>query len=276
MLTARSTRVVEARRLLQRKRRDERFLVEGPQAVREARLAGRLLEVYAGAGATGAAADEAAAAAGSGVPVHEIDEAGLRSLAESVTPQGIVGVAAVVGEPLDSVLAGSPRLVVVLAGVADPGNAGAVIRVADAAGADAVIVTSGSVDVHNGKCVRATTGSLFHLPIAVGVPALGLGGILRDAGVQVLAASGDGADDLDEVTDAGGLSAPTAWLLGNEAHGLPSEVLAEADRVVRIPIHGRAESLNLATAAAVCLYASARALRGQNPAVPRPADRSRP
>ena len=276
MLTARSARVVEARRLLQRKRRDERFLVEGPQAVREARDAGRLLEVFVSAAATGAAADEASAAAGAGVPVHEVDEAALRSIAESVTPQGIIAVAEVVGVPVDRVLTGSPRLVVVLAGVSDPGNAGAVIRVADAAGADAVIVTAGSVDVHNGKCVRATTGSLFHLPIAVGVPASGLGEVLRSRGLQVLAAAGEGAQDLDEVIDLGGLGAPTAWLLGNEAHGLPAEVLEEADRVVRIPIHGRAESLNLATAAAVCLYASARALRGQNPAVPRPADRSRP
>ena len=276
MLTARSARVVEARRLLQRKRRDERFLVEGPQAVREARDAGRLLEVFVSAAATGAAADEASAAAGAGVPVHDVDEAALRSIAESVTPQGIIAVAEVVGVPVDRVLTGSPRLVVVLAGVSDPGNAGAVIRVADAAGADAVIVTAGSVDVHNGKCVRATTGSLFHLPIAVGVPASGLGEVLRSRGLQVLAAAGEGAQDLDEVIDLGGLGAPTAWLLGNEAHGLPAEVLEEADRVVRIPIHGRAESLNLATAAAVCLYASARALRGQNPAVPRPADRSRP
>ena len=124
-----------------------------------------------------------------------------------------------------------------------------------------VVLTAGSVDPHNGKCVRATAGSLWHLPVVHGVALPDVLDALRRTGAQVLATSGGGADDLDDLQDSGALAAPTAWLLGSEAHGLPDEVLAAADRTVRIPLRGRAESLNLAPAAAVCLYASARAQR---------------
>jgi TrmH family RNA methyltransferase len=132
-----------------------------------------------------------------------------------------------------------------------------VIRTADAAGADAVVLTAGSVDPHNGKCVRATAGSLWHLPVLGDADALATLAALRGQGVTVLATTGTGGTDLDDVD----LSGPTAWVFGNEAHGLPENVLAAADLQVRIPIHGRAESLNLASAAAVCLYSSARAHR---------------
>jgi TrmH family RNA methyltransferase len=85
----------------------------------------------------------------------------------------------------------------------------------------------------------------------------------RASGLQVLAADGAGEDDLDALIDDGTLARPTAWVFGNEAWGLPEELRAQCDRVVRVPLHGRAESLNLATAAAVCLYASARAQRAR-------------
>jgi TrmH family RNA methyltransferase len=149
----------------------------------------------------------------------------------------------------------------VLAHVRDPGNAGTVLRCADAAGADAVVLTGASVDLYNPKAVRASAGSLFHLPVAVGLPVQEAVAGLRDAGVRVLAADGAGDRDLDTELDEGALGRPTAWIFGNEAWGLPEETRALADEVVRVPIHGRAESLNLATAAAVCLYASAREQR---------------
>ena len=148
-----------------------------------------------------------------------------------------------------------------LAQVRDPGNAGTVIRTADAAGADAVVLTEASVDVYNPKAVRASAGSLFHLPIAVDAPVDAALRRLRAAGLRVVAADGAGERDLDDEADSGGLAVPTAWVFGNEAWGLPEDVRAACDAVVRVPIHGRAESLNLATAAAVCLYASARAHR---------------
>jgi TrmH family RNA methyltransferase len=137
-----------------------------------------------------------------------------------------------------------------------------VIRTADAAGADAVLLTGDSVDPYNGKCVRATAGSLFHLPVSVGASVDADLPALRRSGLRVLAADGHGDLDLDEAVDGGVLDGPTAWVFGNEAWGLPGSTRALCDDVVRVPIHGRAESLNLATAAAVCLYASARARRG--------------
>ncbi len=194
----------------------------------------------------------------------------LAAMSETVSPQGLLAVCRLLeSDPanrLDAVLAGSPRLIAVLARVRDPGNAGTVIRAADAAGADAVVLTADSVDVHNPKCVRATAGSLFHLPVVTGLDLADTVGALHAAGLTVLAADGAGPTDLDDLCDAaaagaGPLAGPLAWLFGNEAWGLPETDWALADHVVRVPVHGRAESLNLATAATVCLYAAARAHR---------------
>jgi TrmH family RNA methyltransferase len=149
--------------------------------------------------------------------------------------------------------------VTVLCSVGDPGNAGTVIRTSDAAGADAVVLTRGSVDPYGGKCVRASAGSLFHLPVLAGLSARPTLAALREAGLAVVATT-LGGTDLDDIPDAE-LRRPTAWLFGSEAHGLHPDIVAAADRQVRVPIHGQAESLNLAAAAAVCLYASARAQR---------------
>ncbi|MDP9436156.1 MAG: RNA methyltransferase, partial [Actinomycetota bacterium] len=231
--------------------------IEGPQAVREALAEGGLLELYA---EPGRSPELVKAARAAGVPVVEVAAPVLAAMGETVTPQGLLGVAALLDVPLDEALA-RPGLVAVLHEVADPGNAGTVLRTADAAGADAVVLTAGSVDAYNGKCVRATAGSLWHLPVVAGVPLDDVLAAARAAGLQVLATSGQGEDDLDDLADGGVLAAPTAWLFGNEAGGLPPASLAAADRQVRVPLHGRAESLNLASAAAVCLYASARARR---------------
>ena len=186
------------------------------------------------------------------------DEA-LGSLAETVAPQGLVAVCSAVDRPLAQAVAARPRLVAVLVEVRDPGNAGTVLRTADAAGAGTVVFAGDAVDPYNGKCVRASAVSLFHVDL-VRTPAAPVDA-LRAAGLTVLAADPCGDADLDELADAGALGAPTAWLFGSEAHGLPEQVAGAADRRVRVRIHGRAESLNLAAAAAVCLYASSRALR---------------
>ncbi|MDO9497521.1 MAG: RNA methyltransferase, partial [Nocardioides sp.] len=153
----------------------------------------------------------------------------------------------------------TPRLVAICADVRDPGNAGTVIRSADAAGADAVVMAGSSVDAYNPKTVRASVGSLFHVPLAVEPDAAAAVRAAQAAGLVVLAADGAGDVDLFEAGDL--LSRPTAWLFGNEAWGLPAELAALADHRVAIPIHGRAESLNLSTAAGLCLYASATAQR---------------
>ena len=135
------------------------------------------------------------------------------------------------------------------------------LRTADAAGADGVIFAGGSVDPYNSKCVRASAGSLFHLPVVLGAPLDEAVLALRGAGLRILAADGTARHTLDEAAPAARLRQPAAWLFGNEAWGLPADVLALADEAVAVPIYGRAESLNLAAAAAVCLYASARAQR---------------
>jgi RNA methyltransferase, TrmH family len=161
------------------------------------------------------------------------------------------------GHPsLAELAARSPRLLVVLVEPNDPGNLGAIIRTADAAGADGVVLDGGA-DPYNGKAVRASAGSLFHLPV-VEAPA---SDVLALPGVTSLATSGAGLHSLDDLADNGTLGKPTAWLFGSEAHGLPAPIMDAADHVVRVPIYGRAESLNVAATAALCLYASASARR---------------
>lgn len=244
--------------------RDEagEFLAEGPQAVREALgRPGAVRQLYATAGALARHADLAAAAAAAGVPVAEITDRAASALSETASPQGLVAVCATLDVPLGTALAGAPALVAVLADIRDPGNAGTVLRSADAAGADAVVLAGDSVDPYNGKAVRASAGSLFHLPVVRGAALPAAIAAARAAGLTVLAAAGSGEADLDELADTGRLAAPTAWVFGNEARGLPAEAGGLADARVRIPISPRAESLNLAAAAAVCLFASARAQR---------------
>jgi TrmH family RNA methyltransferase len=197
-----------------------------------------------------------AEAAELGVPVSTATDRAVDGLSETVTPQGIVAVCELLDVSLDDALA-APTLVAVLVGVSDPGNAGTVTRVADAAGASAVIFAGDTVDPHNGKCVRASTGSIFHLPLARSRSTTGVLDACRAAGLRLIAADGHATADLYAVD----LTQPTAWVFGSEAHGLDAEPLAAVDEVVQVPIYGKAESLNLATAAAVCLYTSAQAQR---------------
>ncbi len=245
-----------AARKLQRRRDREaagRFLAEGPQAVREALAADRVLELFGTAEGLARHPDLAARA-----PVASpVTDDALASLAETVNPQGLVAVCGFLDVPLAEALARGPRLAAVLVDIRDPGNAGTVLRTADAAGAGTVIFAGDAVDPYNGKCVRASAGSLFHLDVVRGGDPMATLESLRDNGLRVLAADPYGPVDLDGAP----LGRPTAWLFGAEAHGLPEELAEAADLRVRVPIHGRAESLNLAAAAAVCLYASARALR---------------
>jgi TrmH family RNA methyltransferase len=256
--------VQAARRLTKRtfRARERRFLAEGPQSVREALASpGGVLDLFATRDAVDRHGDLMAAAKSNGVDVQLVSGDVMAAMCQTVTPQGLVAVCGFVDVALDEILAAGPRLVAVLADARDPGNAGTVVRTADAAGADAVVLAGASVDPYNGKCVRASAGSVFRLPMTVDVKVAATLHALRAAGLRVLAADGNGTDDLDKASDDGRLDGPTAWVFGNEAWGLPATTLSLADDVLRVPIHGRAESLNLATAAAVCLYASARAQR---------------
>lgn len=255
-LTARSARVRHARRLATRSFRAKtgEFLAEGPQAVREAlSLAGTVVEVFATEQAS-AAHPELRAGQESW---HIVGEQVLAEIADSVHPQGIVARCRNITRSLDSIVALPLRLVLVCVEIRDPGNLGAVIRCADATGTDAVVLAGDCVDPGNPKVVRSTAGSLFHLPVVVERDIDEALAAIGDLGLTTLAADGAGEVDLFEAD----LARPTAWLMGNEAHGLSDELRSATDQVVRVPIYGRAESLNVATAATVCLYASARALR---------------
>ena len=185
--------------------------------------------------------------------VHEVTPEVLAAMAGTDTPQGVLAVVDTPAPSLDDVLAAGPRLLVLLTHVRDPGNAGTVIRGADAAGADAVLVSEASVDVHAPKVVRSTAGSLFHLPVVTGLDVGATLARLREAGIRTYAADGAGSTLLPDAD----LSVPHCWVMGNEAWGLEDAVRDACDDVVRVPIHGLAESLNLAMAATICLYASA-------------------
>lgn len=269
MLTERSDRIKQARKLTRRSGRAKagQFLAEGPQAVREALAlagtgAGRSMHaLFVSDTAAVRHVELVEAAIAADVPVHHAEDAALASLSETVTPQGIVAVCDTLTVPLEIAITPGARLVTVLAEARDPGNVGTVIRSADAAGADGVVLTTSSADPLGGKAVRASAGSVFHLPIVTDAAVPDTVRHARDCGLTVLAADGSGEMNLDDAADSGLLARPTTWVFGNEAWGMPTETLELADEIVQVPIHGRAESLNLASAAAVCLYASARAQR---------------
>lgn len=217
--------------------------------------------MFATAAATQRHADLQASASAQGCSWHVVSEAVVAVLSDTVTPQGLLARCRCLDIPLGRLLSTGPCLLPVLIDARDPGNAGTVIRCADAAGADGLVLTGQSVDIYNSKTVRSSVGSLFHLPLAVIDDVTVVLESVRAAGLRVLAADGAGPTSLDEAVEAGDLTKSTAWLFGNEARGLAAEVRALADDVIRVPIYGQAESLNLATAAALCLYASARAQR---------------
>ncbi|WP_309130870.1 RNA methyltransferase [Brevibacterium sp.] len=276
-----SKRIKAAVKLLRRNHRKQmgQFLVEGPQAVREAldRQVELGLEsrtaVLDWVGANGAVVElfiteEAAERHSEFVDTVKelrirwnlVTEEVLTELSTTVNSQGVVAVCAQLDVEITSVITPEAQLIVVLSQVRDPGNAGTIIRLADAAGADAVVLTSSSVDVYNDKTVRSTAGSLFHIPVVTGVGLAEVTELARARGLQVLAAdANDNAHDLHHPWDSGlDLSARTAWVFGNEAWGMRSSDLELCDDSAAVPIYGKAESLNLATAASVCIYESAR------------------
>jgi TrmH family RNA methyltransferase len=259
-LTAGNPRVKQARKLARRSVRTERrlFFADGPNAVEGAIERGVAVEVFA----TPAAGRQYAALVAAAPQSWVVDDRALASLSDSVSPAGIVAVCSFLDVPLVSALGGVPPshgLVTIAADVRDPGNAGTLVRTSDAFGAHAVVLAGSSVDLYNAKTVRASVGSVFHVPVALEPDPVVAVGAARGSGLVVLAADGAGELSLDDATEL--LAGPTAWLFGNEARGLPGELAELADHRVRIPIPGRAESLNLATAAAVCLHESARARR---------------
>jgi TrmH family RNA methyltransferase len=232
------------------------FLLEGPQGLKEALDRPKLIvDLYATEEALERHADLFDRVDALKIDVQPVSEAVLKVMCDTNTPQGILAVCHQLHVDLQDLIDTKPQLVALLANIRDPGNAGTVLRAADAAGADAVIFSDNSVDVYNPKVVRSTTGSIFHLPVVIGADIATTIELLKAAGIQVFAANGGGAELPTLSKDL--LAKPTAWVMGNEAWGFESETLELVDLEVAVPIYGAAESLNLATAASICLYASA-------------------
>jgi len=257
LTNVRAPKVARARRLLKRgfRESDGAFLAEGPQACREGAIAGKVTELFLTQEALERYPEIVATVESSGAEITLCTATVIEQFSSTVTPQGMTAVVRMWDQNPAEIFKAGSKLVVALTAVRDPGNAGAVIRVADAAGANGVIMSNDSVDLFNPKVVRASVGSLFHLPIAIGQDLAETVIAAREAGMQVLAADAGGVSLYGGVD----LVKPTLWIFGNEAWGIPKEVLELADQVVSIPIYGQAESLNLATASALCLYASATA-----------------
>jgi TrmH family RNA methyltransferase len=257
VLTERSNRVVAAAKLHRQvaRRRVQRFLVEGAHLVEAASGRGLIRDIFV----TESAAERyGMLLAGQHAPVHLVTERAAKALSDTVTPAGLVAVCELPTLDLDDVLAGTPRLVAVAVGISEPGNAGTLIRIADAMGATAVVFAGYSVDPYNGKCLRSSAGSIFSVPVVVAPDVEAALATLQAASLQVLATTVDGELCLDDAD----LAAPTAWLFGPESQGLSAHVAERADNRVTIPMSGGAQSLNVAAAAAICLYQSARAQQG--------------
>lgn len=257
-LSERSARVAEAVKLQRRSERTGagRFLAEGANLLESAIRRGFVEEVFA----TEVAARRHHALL-DGLAVNIVTDRAMKALSETVTPAGLVAVCRLPESALDVVLAQRPALVVVAADLSDPGNAGTLIRLADAMGAAAVIFAGEAVDPFNGKCVRSSAGSIFAVPVLCEPDARGLVQRLRAGGLQVLATTLTGEVSLDDAQSL--LIARTAWVFGAEAHGLAEDVASRADHRVRIPMSHGVDSVNVAAAAAICLYQSARAQRGR-------------
>ncbi|WP_433193249.1 TrmH family RNA methyltransferase [Nocardia sp. CA-107356] len=257
-LSERNPRVVSAVKLHRSvaRRKTGLFLAEGANSVAAALDTGRVRELFYSTDAAVREHELVASAVGMGVRATLVSDRAAQHLGETVTAPGLVAVCELIDVPLDEVLGAGPRMLAVPVEIAEPGNAGTLIRVVDAVGADGVVLAGETVDPHNGKCVRASAGSLFHVPIARSRDVAETLDAIAAAGITILATAADGEVDLDDADDL--FTRPVAWLFGNEAHGLDPAVAARADHRIRIPIRGRAESLNLATAASICLYANSR------------------
>ncbi|WKD59371.1 TrmH family RNA methyltransferase [Corynebacterium caspium] len=255
--TERTPRVVAAAKLHRgnARRKAKAFIVEGENSVEAAIATGAAKDLFVTAEAAERFAEIVKTARYLDVFIHPITAKAADTLADTVSSPGIFAVCSPVLWSMRNSLK-RPRLVSVPVETRDPGNAGTLIRISDAVGADAVIFAGDTVDPQASKVVRSSAGSLFHLPVARERDIHRVLGSLQNQGLQILATAADGELSLDDAEEV--LAKPTAWLFGNEAHGLSEELAARADHRIAIPIRGSAESLNLATAAAICLYESAR------------------
>lgn len=190
-----------------------------------------------------------------GLRVIEVQPDALARVLDTVTPQPIAAIVQSVHRPLDAETSAS--LVLVLAGISDPGNAGTLIRSASGAGADLVLLCKPSVDLYNPKTVRATAGAIFHVPVATDVEFGQALDFLRQAGTTVWGTAAHGGIDYSQAD----LSGPCALVLGNEAHGIPDHVPGVLDGLLTVPMSDGTESLNAAIAGSILCFEAARQRR---------------
>jgi RNA methyltransferase, TrmH family len=264
VLSARHPTIQRLRRLSRRRssRSDEgAYVVDGPVLVGDALDAGVALdEAVAEPDAPAALLDRLEAA---GVPVRSVAAGTLARATDTTTPQPVAAVARLADAPVAAVAgaAAAGPLALVLVGVADPGNAGTLLRSAEAAGAGAVFFCDGSVDPYGPKCVRSSAGSLFRLAVARDAPSATTLAALAERGVATVATLARGAD---RAYDRADLAGPVAIVLGSEAHGLPAGVADRVDTAVTIPMAGRTESLNVAMAGTILCFESLRQRRSRD------------
>jgi TrmH family RNA methyltransferase len=236
------------------------LLAEGPQAVAEAfRYGAHVTDLFVTVPARSRHHDLVAAIADAGIPIHVVSGEIMDELAQTVTPQGLLAVCGFVDVPLTALTRPAPALVALLANVRDPGNAGTVLRSAEAAGAGGVVCCDGSVDLFNPKAVRASAGSLFFVPVVLGGEPVAVLETIGGWGIRRLGAVARGGRDYTTMD----LTAPVAFVVGNEAHGLPREIEALLDDRITVPLAGRSESLNVGMATAVLCFEAARQRRAE-------------
>lgn len=257
--TERTPRVVNAAKLHRAaaRRKADAFLAEGENAVEAAVATGAATDVFVTEQAAERFAEVVTTAGYMNVYTHAITDKAAEHLSTTVNTTGIFALCKPVTWTTGAVLKGRVGFLAVGVETNDPGNAGTLIRIADAMGAQAAIFAGDAVDPQSPKVVRSTAGSLFHVPVARDKDVKGVIGQLKAKGLKIIATTMDGDIALDHAGEI--LEEPHAWLFGNEAHGLDPEIAELADYRVTIPIHGSAESLNLATAAAMCLWESSKA-----------------
>lgn len=247
--------VKAAAELKQKKYRQQQglFLAEGLRTVEEAVRYGAVQSIFYTAiedDRTRAVLEEAAAKQ---IKLVCVSDKVLKKIADTETPQGIIAVCERRSKRLDDFLA-SGKMLLVLARVTDPGNIGTMLRTADAAGVGGLLLLQGCADIYAPKTVRASMGSLFHLPVLSGLSEELLVQAARKAGYELLVTCLDGAENLYKADLQGRL----AFVMGNEANGVSDALLAAADKRVFIPMQGRAESLNVAMAAGIVMFEALR------------------
>lgn len=251
-------KIKELLNIKQRKGRDKhsQFIIEGPHLIETALISGSQINdvLFSASFASKENGQQFLKRLSKHTKnIFEVSEHIIARLADTETPQGIIAVSACRSLSLEDMRPGAPALIVVIDGVQEPGNLGTIIRTSDAAAADAVILLPGTCDAFMQKTVRSTAGSIFNIPV-IDADLQPLLRWLRLNKIKLAVTSLDS----DRTVFEERLEGPLALVFGNEAHGVSKEIISAADLLLKIPIFGRAESLNVAAAAAVCLYEAVR------------------